>query len=100
VRERCDAGPCPRLAAALLLSGIYQITLDAKLPPDLVAYFGNEPELWPERTPFDGLTRVNTPLWLGYAELDSPRLEAQALCLNEALCKAGRCPMLARLGAP
>jgi hypothetical protein len=34
---------------------------------------------------------------LGYAELDTPRLEDQALRLNEALCKAGRCPVLARL---
>jgi hypothetical protein len=37
VRERCGAG-LPRLAAALLLSGIYRITPDAKLPPNLVAY--------------------------------------------------------------
>lgn len=97
VRERCGAAPCPRLAAALLLSGVYRITPEAKLPPGLVAYFGNDPQLWLERTPFDGLTRVSTPLWMGYAELDTPNLEAQTQRLGEALCNAGRCPVLARL---
>jgi acetyl esterase/lipase len=97
VRNRCGASPCPRLGAVMLLSGIYRITPEARLPLDLVAYFGNEPDLWPERTPFDGLMRVGTPLLLGYAEFDTPRLEDQALRLHDALCKVGRCPVLAKL---
>jgi len=87
----------PRLAGALLLSGIYRIPADAPLPPNVVAYYGAERQAWPARSPFGGLLRTPVELWLGWCELDPPNLEHQAQQLNDALCREDRCPAIARL---
>ena len=87
----------PRLAGALLLSGIYRIPADAPLPPNVVAYYGAERQAWPARSPFGGLLRTPVALWLGWCELDPPNLEHQAQQLNDALCREDRCPAIARL---
>jgi len=85
--------PDSGLAGALMLSGLYQIT------PQLVAdsstypgYFGTDASKYVERSSLKGLTSTLVPLWFGTAELDPASFKNQALLINDALCKAGKCP--------
>jgi len=83
------------VAGALLLSGIYRLSMAVKLPPNIVAYFGAEPAKYEERSPLAGLLANQVPLWVGSSEFDSPVLESQAQLLKESLCAVGKCPAFA-----
>jgi len=80
------------VAGALLLSGIYRLSTDVKLPPNIVAYFGSDPAKYEERSPLSGLLANQVPLWVGSSEFDTPVLESQAQLLKDSLCGIGRCP--------
>ncbi|RZL87121.1 MAG: alpha/beta hydrolase [Variovorax sp.] len=87
------------LAGALMLSGFYRLapkTVGA--PGPRRAYFGDDVIQYEERSAQRGLlTRANQPpLMVGFAELDPPPTESQAVQLNDALCKAGHCPTFVR----
>jgi len=83
------------VAGALLLSGIYRLSMAVKLPPNIVAYFGAEPAKYEERSPLAGLLANQVPLWVGSSEFDSPVLESQTQLLKESLCGVGKCPAFA-----
>lgn len=84
------------LAGAILVSGLYDMT--ALLPggPEK-SYFGEDRSLYAERSSQAGLAKSPIPLMAAYAELDPEMFQSQAKRLNEALCKAGRCPHLVTL---
>lgn len=84
------------LAGAILLSGIYDLTAKPPSKPEL-AYFGKDASKYAERSSLAGLIEAPIPLMAVYAELDPPPFRQQAKQLNEALCKAGRCPRLVTL---
>jgi acetyl esterase/lipase len=58
------------------------------------AYYGADPEKWPEQHALPGLLKASPPLLVAYAELDPPAFEEQSKLLNEALCRLNRCPRL------
>ncbi len=84
------------LRGAILLSGIYDITT---FPPDdrIKAYYGSDEAKYPERRALPGLLTTPLPLLVTLAELDPPPFEQQAKLLNDALCKANRCPAFVAL---
>ncbi len=84
------------IAGAMLLSGIYRLRTDVKLPPNMVAYFGADPGKYEERSPLEGLLANRVPLWVGTSAFDTPALESQAQLLKDSLCAIGRCPTFAR----
>lgn len=88
--------PGAGLAGALMLSGLYQLSPELLGAESAVKlYFGDDPARFTERSAQGGLLRTPVPLWVGYAQLDPPAFEAQALGLKDALCAAGRCPAFA-----
>jgi len=84
------------LAGAILVSGLYDM---ASVPPGgpEKAYFGEDRSKYAERSSLAGLVKSPIPLMAVYAELDPDFFQAQAKQLNDALCKAGRCPRLITL---
>lgn len=70
-------------AGAILVSGIYDIT---SLPggPNK-AYFGDDPERYPERVAVPGLVKSHVPLLIAVSEYDPPQFEAQAAELRSAV---------------
>lgn len=83
------------VAGALLLSGLYRLSTDVKLPPNIVAYFGADPGKYEERSPFKGLLANQVPLWVATSAFDTLVLESQAQLLKDSLCGMGRCPAFA-----
>ena len=65
-------------------------------PPNK-AYYGEDVSKYAERSPQPGLLKTNVPLLVAYAELDPPEFVVESKALNEALCKAERCPRLIEL---
>lgn len=97
--ERFQGKAGPGVAAVLLLSGSYQLTPDvAAAPSPQRSYFGDDVTKYEERSARQGLVAISPrlPFWVGFAELDPPRTEAQAQGLHEAMCKSGRCPTFAK----
>jgi triacylglycerol lipase len=84
------------LAGAILVSGLYDLTSMRPGPPEK-AYFGEDVSKHAERSALAGLVAAPIPLLVAYAELDPSFFHQQAKQLNEALCKAGRCPRLVPL---
>jgi triacylglycerol lipase len=84
------------LAGAILVSGLYDLTTMPPGPPEK-AYFGEDTSKYAERSSLAGLVAAPVPLMAAYAELDPPFFHQQAKQLNEALCKAGRCPRFVTL---
>jgi acetyl esterase/lipase len=81
----------PGVAGAILLSGVYDLTT-MPMSPNLKAYYGDDPEHYPERSAQAGLTETKVPLLLAAAELDPADLEKQSDALKWALCAARHCP--------
>jgi triacylglycerol lipase len=79
------------LAGAILVSGLYDFTT-ASPSPGGKAYLGADASKYAERSPLAGLVATPIPLMVAYAELDPPPFHRQAKQLNDALCRAGRCP--------
>jgi triacylglycerol lipase len=84
------------LAGAIFLSGLYDLTSMKAGAPEK-AYFGEDASKYAERSSLAGLIETSIPLMAVYAELDPPFFHQQAKQLNEALCKAGRCPRFVML---
>ncbi|HZQ00946.1 MAG TPA: alpha/beta hydrolase [Reyranella sp.] len=80
------------LAAAILLSGIYEFTPDTDQPAQR-AYFGDDLSKWDERSSLKGLVQTKLPILLMRGELDPGVFSVQAEVLNGAMCAAPRgCP--------
>ena len=84
------------LAGAIFVSGLYDL---AAVPPGgpEKSYFGEDRSKYAERSSVAGLLKTPIPLLLVDAELDPDFIQRQAKLLNEALCKAGRCPRFVTL---
>jgi triacylglycerol lipase len=78
-----------RIAAAVLLSGIYDLTAYDS-PQQLKAYFGDDVARFAERSSLHGLLKSTVPLLVSHAELDPVIFEKQALQLRDALCQSAR----------
>jgi triacylglycerol lipase len=79
------------IAGAILVSGFYDLTALGPGAPQN-AYFGDDIKKYAERSSLAGLIGAKIPLLVVAAELDPPVFLTQARQLNDALCKAGRCP--------
>ncbi|HWE20806.1 MAG TPA: alpha/beta hydrolase [Hyphomicrobiaceae bacterium] len=84
------------LAGSILMSGLYDLTVR---PPGEgeKAYFGEDSSKYAERSSLHGLVQAQIPLMVVHAELDPDLFQQGARQLNEALCKAGRCPRFVAL---
>lgn len=94
-RSMRSADPAPGVAGAILVSGLYDFT-KLEAGPGEKAYFGAKAGT-EEVSSLKGVVERRKPLLLVHAELDPPRFIEQSKLLNEALCKAGRCPTLVEL---
>jgi len=79
----------PRLAGAIMISGIYDLKADSVGDAERV-YFGSDPALYPERSALRGLQASPIPLMIAHAELDPPVFVAQFDELRTALCKSAK----------
>lgn len=86
------------VAAAVLLSGLYDIVAAADNPPKH-AYFGRDESLYAERSSLDGLiANCRIPLLVGVCELDPADFQRQALLLiNGLFARDSRLPAIAWL---
>jgi acetyl esterase/lipase len=79
------------VAAAVLVSGIYQSGADASDAEK--SYFGADVSKYDERSAFPGILNIDTPILLAWSALDPPRLVAQGQGLKERLCNSHtHCP--------
>jgi acetyl esterase/lipase len=76
------------LAAAILVSGIYDLTAGPAGDPER-AYFGADPSLYAERSSLPGLLKAKIPLMITAAELDPEGFTRQFDLLKEVTCKSG-----------
>ncbi|WP_439590095.1 alpha/beta hydrolase [Hydrogenophaga sp.] len=86
------APPAVAVDGVLLMSGLYRA--EAPLPAGPKAYFGDDPSLYPQRSP---ITHVRTlgalPVWLAVAELDPAWIAEHTYLLAAALTRAnGKSP--------
>ena len=84
------------LAGAIFVSGLFDLTTVPPGGPEK-SYFGDDPSKYAERSSLAGLLKAPIPLMAVDAELDPDFFQRQAKQLNEALCKAGRCPRFVTL---
>lgn len=66
------------LAAALLLSGMYDVS-QAPGSPFHAAYYGEDQSQWAARAPLQGLTQAQLPLFFTVSELDPVDFQKQAV---------------------
>lgn len=94
---RFHASPSgPGIKGAILISGAFDVARFPAGPPNK-AYYGEDVSKYAERSPQPGLLKTTVPLLVAYAELDLPEFVVESKALNEALCKAERCPRLLEL---
>jgi triacylglycerol lipase len=84
------------LAGAILVSGLYDFAKYPTSAPEK-SYFGDDAAVRLAAASAAGLAKGATPLLVVHGEVDPPLFVAQAKGLNEALCKAGRCPRFVAL---
>jgi acetyl esterase/lipase len=79
------------LAGAVLVSGIYQPSVDGG--DGERAYFGTDASKYTERSALPGLLSVQMPLMLAWSASDPPRLVTQGETLKQLLCNSvAHCP--------
>ncbi len=86
------ATPGTSLAGAILLSGS---PFDPAVFDNMKAYepyFGADTSKYPAMSPTPGLLKSSLPLMVVWAGLDPPGIERESINLNDALCKAQKCP--------
>jgi acetyl esterase/lipase len=89
--DAARGGEAAQVAAAMLMSGFY--SAEAPLPAGPRAYFGDDTQLYAQRSPLSHVKPTNLPLWLAVAELDPGWLAQQSYALARALTVAnGRSP--------
>lgn len=81
------------VSCAILISGIYDETGAAHNPLH-IAYFGQDPQLYPERFPQRGLLSTKIPFLLAVAEYDPPAFQTQANRLISACIEVEKIPPL------
>lgn len=82
------------VVAGILMSGPY--SFQGELPPNLKAYFGNDPSRYTERSPLTHVSKSRTPLLLTVAEYDPAFLAAPTYELARAVTlRDGKSPKLA-----
>lgn len=80
------------LAGALMISGSYDVA-EAEANTFHRAYYGEVPELWPQRSTIGGLIATDLPLFFSVSELDGADFQKQAALLVAAFTRArGRFP--------
>jgi acetyl esterase/lipase len=79
------AGPPAGVAAAVLLSGIYQLTPEPEEMKE--AYFGTDASQYPARSALAGLVASGIPLMVTAAQLDPPPFHEQAAALVAAIVR-------------
>lgn len=81
----------PGIKGAVLISGLFDI---ARFPAGAgnKAYYGEDASKYAEYSSQPGLLKTTVPLLVAFAELDPPEFVVESKALNEALCKAGKCP--------
>jgi acetyl esterase/lipase len=85
-----------RVAAAVLVSGIYRASADADAAEK--AYFGADASQYDARSAFPGILNIETPLLLAWSAADPARLVAAGEKLKEMLCNSpAHCPHIAVL---
>ena len=86
------ATPGSGLAGAILLSGSpFDPTVFDNMK-EYASYFGEDASKYPSLSPTPGLLKSPTPLMVVWAGLDPPGIEKESINLNDALCKAQKCP--------
>jgi acetyl esterase/lipase len=87
-------GGVPGVTAGILMSGPYSFR--GALPPNVTAYFGNDPSRHAERWPLTHVEKGRTPLLLTLAEYDPGFLAAPTYDLAAAITRRdGKSPKLA-----
>ena len=80
-----------RVAAAVLVSGIYHAGADADAAEK--SYFGSDASQYDARSAFPGILKIDTPLLLAWSAGDPPRLVAAGEKLKQMLCNSPtHCP--------
>jgi len=79
----CRPSNGAQIRAAVLVSGSYDIG-GPQISEGQVAYFGDREELYPSRSPLEGLAKSPLPLLVGVAERDPPAFHDHALRLTAA----------------
>jgi triacylglycerol lipase len=79
------------LAGAILVSGLYDLTVRPPGPNEKI-YFGEDTSKHAARSSLKGLVQSKLPLLVVAGEIDPPMFREDARLLNDARCKAGRCP--------
>jgi acetyl esterase/lipase len=75
------------LKGLILTSGIYDIA-NFPLTDNYRSYFGDDPALYPERSPIHGLRHLTIPSMVVYAELEPPLFIGQFEALTTAMADA------------
>lgn len=79
------------IAGAILASGEYMVA--PGVPPNVRAYFGEDPSLYPARSPITHVGESKVPLLLATAEYDPVFLAVPTYALASAVCRRdGKCP--------
>ena len=87
-----QAGPSGGIAGAILLSGSpFDPTVFDNMK-EYAPYFGADASKYPALSPAPGLLKTSLPLMVVWAGLDPPGIEKESINLNDALCKAQKCP--------
>jgi acetyl esterase/lipase len=86
--DAARGGKAMELAAVMLMSGFY--SAEAPLPAGPRAYFGEDAQLYPQRSPLSHVRSGSLPLWLGVAELDPGWIAQHTYALARALTLANR----------
>lgn len=81
--DRARGSDPVHVAAIMLMSGFYSAV--APLPAGPKAYFGEDTALYVERSPLTHVRAVDTPIWMGLAELDPGWIAQQTYAMARAL---------------
>jgi triacylglycerol lipase len=77
------------LAGAMFSSGVFDLT-KTETSEGQRAYFGENRDLYRERSALSGLLKTDIPFMMSAAELDPPMFLEQLALLKEAMCKTER----------
>ncbi len=86
--DAARGGKATEVAAVMLMSGFY--SAEAPLPAGPRAYFGEDAQLYAQRSPLSHVSPVALPLWLGVAEFDPGWIAQHTYALARALTLANR----------
>lgn len=86
-------GQVAGVSSAILMNGFYEMLPEHRAAPYLVQYFGDDPALYPARSPINGVVASKVPISLYVAEYDPPMLATPTFDLASRLTRRdGRSP--------